>query len=83
MLSNPVFTDGTSPADFTVKENMPVGTNVGSIRYPVTDADAGDTLTYSLDTDDTDSAPFTAVDAADRHRCTVENQARCRWDIGL
>ena len=53
--ADPVF--GTSPGDFRVDENSP-DTDVGSI-YPVTDDDAGDTLSYRLE--DLDSAPFTAV----------------------
>ena len=51
--SSPVFTEGET-ATRRVDENRPVGTNIGD-PVAATDADAGDTLTYSVyDPDPTD-----------------------------
>ena len=55
--SAPVFTEGTS-ATRSVAENTASGTNIGS-AVAATDADTGDTLTYSLG--GTDAAAFSIV----------------------
>ena len=56
--SAPVFDPAT--ATRTVPENSPAGTNVGLPIPAATDADSGDTLTYSLEGTDKDAFDFDA-----------------------
>ena len=53
----PVFSDGDS-APRSIAENVAVGSNVGA-AFTATDADSGDTITYSLS--GTDASSFTVV----------------------
>ena len=52
----------------TVEENSTAGTNVGAVIPEATDADSGDTLTYSME--GTDAASF-AFDASSRQITTI------------
>ena len=52
----------------TVEENSTAGTNVGAVIREATDADSGDTLTYSME--GTDAASF-AFDASSRQITTI------------
>ena len=52
----------------TVEENSTAGTNVGAVIPEATDADSGDTLTYSME--GTDAASF-AFDASTRQITTI------------
>ena len=49
MNNAPVFTEGAAAARSSIAEDAAVGANVGA-AVTATDADTGDTLTYSLDT---------------------------------
>ena len=60
----PVFTDGTSTTR-AIAENTVTGTNIGT-AVAATDADTGDTLTYTLG--GTDAASFTIVGASGQLR---------------
>ena len=62
----PVFDPAT--ATRTVEENSAAGTNVGAVIPAATDADSGDTLTYSME--GTDAASF-AFDASTRQITTI------------
>ena len=62
----PVFDPAT--ATRTVEENSAAGTNVGAVIPEATDADSGDTLTYSME--GTDAASF-AFDASTRQITTI------------
>ena len=62
----PVFSPTT--ATRTVAENSAAGTNVGAVIPEATDADSGDTLTYSME--GTDAASF-AFDASTRQITTI------------
>ena len=64
----PVFDDPT--AEREVPENSAAGTNVGAVIPEATDADSGDTLTYSLE--GTDARSF-AFNASTRQITTREN----------
>ena len=63
----PVFVDGTSTTR-SVREDAATGTNIGS-PVRATDADTGDTLTYTLG--GTDAASFTIVAASGQIRTGV------------
>ncbi len=62
----PVFDPATATRE--VEENSPAGTNVGAVIPEATDADSGDTLTYSME--GTDAASF-AFDASTRQITTI------------
>ena len=62
----PVFSAATTTR--TVAENSAEGTNVGAVIPAATDADSGDTLTYSME--GTDAASF-AFDASTRQITTI------------
>ena len=64
----PVFANATETR--TVPENSTAGTNVGSPIPEATDADSGDTLTYSME--GADAASF-AFDASTRQITTIAN----------
>ena len=59
----PVFDPAT--ATRTVEENSAAGTNVGAVIPEATDADSGDTLTYSMEGTDAASFAFERLDPAD------------------
>ena len=65
--SNPVFADATLMR--SVAENTAPGTGIGAVIPAATDADTGDTLTYSLE--GTDAASFD-FDASTRQIKTLE-----------
>ncbi len=62
----PVFSPTTATRE--VEENSAAGTNVGAVIPEATDADSGDTLTYSME--GTDAASF-AFDASTRQITTI------------
>ena len=62
----PVFADASVVLE--VEENSAVGTNVGAVIPEATDADSGDTLTYSME--GTDATSF-AFDASTRQITTI------------
>ena len=62
----PVFSPTTATRE--VAENSAAGTNVGAVIPEATDADSGDTLTYSME--GTDAASF-AFDASTRQITTI------------
>ena len=66
--ANPVFANTTETR--TVRENSAPGTNVGLPIPEATDADAGDTLTYSMEGADAGSFAF---DASTRQITTIAN----------
>ena len=64
--NDPVFAPTTATRE--VAENSPAGTNVGAVIPEATDADSGDTLTYSMA--GTDAASF-AFNASTRQITTI------------
>ena len=67
--NDPVFADASVARE--VEENSPVGTNVGAVIPEATDADSGDTLTYSME--GTDAASFD-FDASTRQITTITGE---------
>ena len=79
--STPVFSD-SDPAARSVPENSGSGTSVGA-RVAATDADSGDTLTYSLG--GTDAASFTIVSSSGQIRTksgvSYDHETRSRYSV--
>ena len=75
----PVFSEGSS-ATRSVSENAPAGTNVGS-PVTATDADQGDTQTYSLE--GTDAASFAIVSTSGqiRTRAALDYETKASYTV--
>ncbi|RKU05536.1 hypothetical protein C6503_27085 [Candidatus Poribacteria bacterium] len=75
----PVFTDGTSTTR-TIAENTTSGTNIGT-AIAATDADTGDTLTYTLGGDDASSFSIVSTSGQLQTRAALDHETDDSYSV--
>ena len=77
----PVFADDT--ATRSVAENTAAGTDIGAVIPAATDADTGDTLTYSMEGTDAASFTFTAATRQLSTKAALDHETKASYTVTI